>query len=163
MTDISKSAEYICEHRGETINNLIKFLPTDTILFWSENTELNALQQKKWQPLLDILNKTYNLNLKFTTGLTADKNESNCRVFKKMLENLSDKELTGCFLAALESKSSLLGYLLAKKKIDALEAYSAAFLEEIYQNKYWGVDEAAANKQQQVKSMLIQIEEFLAA
>ena len=132
------------------------------MLFWSEVPELKALQQEKWQPLLDVFKTQYKLNLETTTELDAEKNAASKNVFENLLQNLSDKELTGCFLASAESKSPLLGYLLVKKQIDASEVFTAAFLEELYQNRYWGTDEAAANKHRQVKLTLNQIEEFLA-
>ena len=163
MIDFLKSVEYTHTHRDEMIQNLSEFLLTDTILFWSDVPALKAQQQKEWQPLLDIFARQYGLNLEITTGLSAEKNAVNKSAFAKLLQNLSDKELASCFLTSSESKSPLLGYLFAKKQIDASAVFVAAFLEELYQNLRWGTDEAASNKHRQVKSTLNQIAEFLAA
>lgn len=159
--DFIKSQQYIAEHRAETIDNICRFFDADTLLFWDENEELSAYQTKYWQPLLHKLKAEFNLDLHTTTGLSPAENEKASQNFTRLLQRMSDKELTGCFLAASELKSVLLGLLLAKQKISAAEAFQAAYLEEIYQNKFWGEDVAALNAREKSKKMLDNIEEYL--
>ena len=159
--DLKKSEEYIATHRFETIKHLCHYLSTDTLLFWSEETELKDCQQKTWQPIFDMLKSTFNLDLKKTISLMPADNKESEQIFEKLLNMLSDKELTACFLAASEMKSVLLGLLLAKQKITVSEAFAAAFLEELYQNLFWGKDVAAVNAQNQSKKELEKIAEYL--
>ena len=159
--DFIKSQQYIAEHRAETINDICRFLDADTLLFWDENEDLSAYQTKYWQPLLHKLKTEFGLDLQTTTGLSPAENEKAGQKFNRLLQSMSDKELTGCFLAASELKSVLLGLLLSKQKINAAEAFQAAYLEEIYQNKFWGEDVAALNAREKSKKMLENIEEYL--
>ncbi len=151
----------IAPKRTEVINNLCRFLSADTMLFWSDNPDLQAFQKKHWQPLLDKLNGVFKLNVKTTTGLYLEEDVALVHDFAKHLNNMSDKELTACFLAASKLKSVLLGLLLAKREISSDDALYASFLEEFYQNQKWGEDVAALNLRQSIKSDLDEIERYL--
>lgn len=159
--DFKKSQQYIAEHRFETIQNLCRFATTDVLLFWNDEEDIFALQKKCWQPILDSLNNVFKLEFITTTELNVPENEASINKLKHILNDLTDKELTGCFLAASEIKSVLLGLLLAKQKIPPSEAFSAAFLEELYQNKFWGKDPAALNLQEKTKQHLYKIAEYI--
>ena len=159
--DFAKSQQYIAEHKAETIKNICRFFGADTLLFWSEDSDLSEYQKKYWLPLLLKLRKEFALDLPITTDLTLSENAQDIQKFTALLQKMSDKELTGCFLAAAELKSVLLGLLLSKQKIGAAEAFQAAYLEEIYQNKFWGEDAAALNARQKSKEILESIEGYL--
>ena len=118
-------------------------------------------QKNQWQPVLDLLNAVFKLDLQITTGLTPPDNKHVVSEFSRHLNNMSDNELTGCFLAALEMKSVLLGLLLAKQKITAADAFKMAFLEELFQNQSWGEDFAAVEARENTKKHLEQIEGYL--
>ena len=151
----------IAPKKKEVINDLCRFLSADTMLFWSDNPDLQSFQKKHWQPLLDKLNGVFKLNVKTTTGLYLEEDVALVHDFTKHLNNMSDKELTACFLAASKLKSVLLGLLLAKREISSDDALYASFLEEFYQNQKWGEDVAALNLRQSVKSDLDEIERYL--
>ena len=159
--DFKQSQNYIASHREETIDILSRFMETDVLLFWSNEAELSACQKNCWQPILDDLNSVFKLCPQTTTKLYPPKNKDAEIAFKNHLETLSDKELTACFLASAEMKSVLLGLMLSKRKISAQKAFNAAFLEELYQNKLWGKDAAAANAQQNSLKNLVEIERLL--
>ena len=159
--DVLKSQKYIALHRDETIKTMCRFLQTDTLLFWSDKSDLFSYQQKYWQPLLDVLNSVFKFDLQFTKDFLPPENATAISKLETLLSNMTDKELTCCFLAASEMKSVLLGFLFSQKKISAQEALEAAFLEELYQNKFWGEDVAALNLRERIKQNLAQIEECL--
>ena len=163
MTDMIKSEQYIARNHDETIRQLAEFFLTDTLIFWSNEEKLSTRQKEKWQPLLDILKKNFDMDIHKTTGLYPVDNDDSQKVFIKILKYMSIKELTACFLAARESKSPLLGLLLAKRQIDASEVFSAAFLEELYQNEFWGTDAAVDNQHNKIKQALTEIEKYLIA
>lgn len=159
--DFIAAEKYVAAHRTEIIDSLCRFFVTDTLLFWSDKADLAAYQKAHWQPLLDMLNTVFKIELKPTTTILAPENNSALLQYKKQLETTSDKELAVCHMAAAETKSVLLGLLLAKQQIDAKKAYEAAFLEEIYQNKFWGEDVAALNARQKSLELLENLERYL--
>jgi chaperone required for assembly of F1-ATPase len=159
--DFVKSQEYIAAHRDETIAEMCRFLLTDTLLFWSDNPDLFVHQQKHWQPIIDELNDVFKLKIQTTTDIIVPENKVAEIQFSQQLNRLSDKELTGCFLTATELKSVLLGFLLIKHKITAEKAFNSAFLEELYQNQFWGEDFAVAHQRENIQKRLQQITEYL--
>ena len=77
------------------------------------------------------------------------------------METLSDRELTAFYAAALKMRSVLLAAALVKGKINAEEAFRAAFLDELWQAETWGADEEAENRRQTIKNEICEIEKFL--
>ena len=162
MTDIVKSAQYIEKNRPEIIQRMIKFLQTDTLIFLSNSDTLYSVQKEQWQPLLDIAKEVFELNINQTTTLCPPNHEKAEKVLAKVLEKLTLKELTVGFLAAMETQSVIIGLLLAKKQINAAEAFEKAFMEELYQNKIWGTDDFLENIQRQNSQNLLELEKFSA-
>lgn len=158
MFDIEKSKEYISRHRQETIEMLTRFLATDVILFWSDERTLFLKQEKQWGNILNLLREKYAFNLKYTTSLRIPDNDADKEKFSLLLNNMSDIELTVCFLASTNMKSVLLGLLLAQKILSADAAFDAAFLEEKYQNVYWGEDSQAKKKRDDIHKELLLLE-----
>lgn len=159
--NFAEAEKYIATHRQKTMSSLCQFLDTDVLLFWSDNQDLSEYQNQYWQPLLNKLNSVFKLNLQKTTTLLPVKNKTAEIIFEKILTEMSNKELTVCFLAASELKSVLLGLMLAKKEISATEAFEASFLEELYQNKFWGEDVVAENARRTILKSLSEAERYL--
>lgn len=162
MTKLEKSVTEIAKDRKTIINKLADFSKTDMLLFWSDNKELSELQQKLWMPVL--LWAKENLDTKFKTTQTLDvpeqENEAETNL-KKFLQSLNDKELTGFYYAALNMRSVLLAAALIKGKINARQAFEASCLEELWQAKYWGKEETADCRRQNLLSELEEIEAFV--
>lgn len=157
MTDFLKSEQYIKEHRDETIKTMCSFATTDMLLFWSDETGILKRQQKIWRPFLDELNVKINIS----QSLQIPENEIFLQRINSYLEKLSDKKLTAAFLTATLLKSVILGLSVLEEKNSVEKVYTAAFLEELYQNELWGTDKEAAEKREAVKSELYKIKEYL--
>ena len=140
----------------------MQFAVTDMLLFWGQEKDLIARQEKVWAPIIAWSN--HELNTKFITTHGLDVPEqhktSNGRL-KAFLEQLSDKELAAFYLAALDMRSVLLAAALVKGHLNAEEVYEAAFLEELWQAENWGIDEEAEEKRRELKAELEEIEDFL--
>ena len=148
---LEKTAKEIGKNREEVINRLVRFALTDMLLFWGQNKDLVEKQEKIWGPLLEWA--SYELNAKFikTSG----------HRLKLFLESLSDKELAAFYVAALNMKSVLLAAALVKGRINAQEAFEAAYLEELWQAENWGVEAEAEKRRGEIRQELVEIEEFL--
>lgn len=161
MTDFLKSEQYIKSHRDETIETMLRFASTDLLLFWSDNEDLYERQLKLWRPFLNDLQKKSGAEVKISQTLEIPNNEQCFLWLKNKLNNLSDKKLTAAFLTAMQIKSVFLGLAVLNNEKSADEIFNAAFLEDIYQNELWGVDEEALNKREAVKEEIIKIKEWL--
>lgn len=159
---LEKSVAEIAKERDIVIEKLVKFSLSDMLLFWSSNEELIKRQQQYWTPILSWAKE--NLNTKFNITKTLDfpeqDSESGLKL-KKFLQTLNDKELTGFYFAALNTRSILLAAALIKGKINAKQAFEASCLEELWQAEKWGNDEAAENRRKSLLQELEEIEAFI--
>ena len=141
---------------------MVQFALTDMLLFWGQNKSLVERQEKTWGPLLEWANEEINTKFIRTQGLDVPEQEKTSGYRLKMfLEKLSDKELAAFYVAALNMKSVLLAAALVKGRINAKQAFEAAYLEELWQAENWGVEEEAEKRRTEVRQELVEIEDFL--
>lgn len=162
LGDLEKAREEIAKNRAEVIERLVQFSMTDLLLFWGQEKDLMERQTKIWGPILAWAEEK--MKAKFATTQSLDvpqENQASGYRLKVFLENLSDKELTAFYAAALQMRSVLLAAALVRGRINAEEAFQAAFLDELWQAENWGSDEEAEKRRQTIKSELIEIERFL--
>lgn len=159
---LNQATKEIAAYRGEIINSLMKYAPTDMLLFWGADENLQKKQEKEWSPILEWARKEFGEKYKTTTGLVvANENEKMGDKFIAFLNELSDKQLAAFYLAALNMRSVLLASALIRGKINSEQAFKAAYLEELFQADAWGKDAEAESKRQERKQELIDIEKFL--
>ena len=154
--------EDIKQHRVEIIDRLVNFALNDVLLFWSTDKEVKKEQQEKWLPILKWVDDTLNTRFKQTTSLETDTSGKTAATeLKKYLDNLSDKELTSFYVAALNMRSVLLAVAMIKGRINATEAFELSELEELYQARKWGSEPVAEARRNSIKDSLISAEKYL--
>lgn len=152
----------IKQHRAEIIDRLVNFALNDVLLFWSTDKEVKKEQQEKWLPILKWVDDTLNARFKQTTSLETDTSgKAAANELKKYLDNLSDKELTSFYIAALNMRSVLLAVAMIKGRISATEAFELSELEELYQARKWGSEPVAEARRNSIKDSLISAEKYL--
>ena len=152
----------ICKNKGEIIDRLVNFALNDVLLFWSTDEKVQKEQEKNWSPIIAWANQAINVDFKKTQSLEIpEENFSTSVQLKKCLIALSDKELSGFYVAALNMRSVLLALALVKGKISASEAFELSELEELYQARKWGVDQIAETRRDSIKKILISAEQYL--
>ncbi len=159
---LEQAAAEIKKYRPEIIDKLMKFAATDMLLFWGTDKDLILRQEKEWGPLLQWAAQEFGEEFKKTHTLeVSEENQKSGYRLKAFLESLSDRELAAYYLAALNMRSVLLAAALVKGRINAEEAYKAAYLEQLFQAEIWGEDEEAAAKLAERKNELVEVENFL--
>lgn len=163
MQNFLQNAEAdIAKNREAVIERLVEFSLTDMLLFWGQEKDLIARQEKFWGPILEWAKDEFKAKFVTTNGLDVpEENRQAGYRMKEFLESLSDKELTAFYAAALDMKSVLLAAALVKGRITAQEAFDAAFLDELWQAENWGNDEEADKKRREMKQELETIGEYL--
>ena len=152
----------VAQNRDEIIDKLVQFSLTDMLLFWGTQKDLIARQEQVWGPLLHWADETLNAKFIKTHQLDVpEKNKTAGYRLKIFLQSLSDKELTAFYAAALDMRSILLAAALVKGRVNADEAFNAAFLEELWQNEVWGQDDEAQPRRESIHQDLREIEQFL--
>lgn len=158
---LDKAVKEIGQYREEIEKKLLEFARTDLLFFWSEKRDLYFKQEKEWQPIINWVEEFLKVNVKKTDGLDTPDNEDMQKPLKLTFEKMSDKELACYYAAALNMKSVLLALALVKGKIDAKNAGKLSYVEELWQNELWGVDEEAAKRRKERCDELIEIEGYL--
>ena len=160
--NLKQVEEDIKQHRVEIIDRLVNFALNDVLLFWSTDKEVKKEQQEKWLPILTWVDDTLNTRFKQTTSLETDTSGKTAATeLKKYLDNLSDKELTSFYVAALNMRSVLLAVAMIKGRINATEAFELSELEELYQARKWGSEPVAEARRNSIKDSLISAEKYL--
>lgn len=159
---LEQATTEIKKYRPEIIDKLMKFAATDMLLFWGTDKDLILRQEKQWGPLLQWASKEFGGEFKKTHSLdVSDENQKSGYRLKAFLDKLSDRELAAYYLAALNMRSVLLAAALVKGRINAEQAYKAAYLEQLFQEESWGKDEEAAAKLAERRQELADVEAFL--
>ncbi|CAJ0832844.1 13938_t:CDS:10 [Entrophospora sp. SA101] len=128
------------KEREKVITSLIKYLDTDTICYQEPFPEsLVNLQKEHWDPLINWIQSTYNIEIKSTHSIIGIKQPIQS---KEKLHSIINK-FDGLKLAAFEratiiSKSFIIGLGLVERKLSVEEAAKAARIETISQTMRWG-------------------------
>ena len=122
------------------LNKLTEYGMTD-LLFYRDisGTELEKLQSKKWDKLLDWTQNEFNIDFKVVNGIMpVEQPKENYNTFFNELEKLDCISLTALSDIVTFSGSLILGLLLLKKKIISKQAWSLAKVDEEWQRSKWG-------------------------
>ena len=122
------------------LNKLTEYGMTD-LLFYRDTsgTELEKLQSKKWDNLLDWIQNEFDLHFKIVNGIMpVEQPKQNYNTFFNELEKLDCISLTALSDIVTLSGSLILGLLLLKKKIISKQAWSLAIIDQAWQRSKWG-------------------------
>ncbi|XP_030841010.1 ATP synthase mitochondrial F1 complex assembly factor 2, partial [Strongylocentrotus purpuratus] len=126
--------------KAQIIRAMLHFLETDTICYRLEDPpELVAMQDEKWEPMLDWINKKYEVDINSTTSITGPViPQETYRNLEHHLETHSDWALVGYENAIECLKSLVLTFALMDREITVEEAASLSRLETEFQIDKWG-------------------------
>ncbi|MBE6448295.1 MAG: hypothetical protein E7018_03240 [Alphaproteobacteria bacterium] len=159
---LNQAAQEIASYRDDIIAKLMQYAATDMLLFWGTDANLLEKQEKEWTPVLNWAREEFGEKYKTTKSLDVQKeNLDSGKGLKSFMEKLSDKQLAAFYLAALNMRSVLLASALVKGKLNAEQAYKAAYLEELFQADAWGKDAEAEARRHERHQELSDIELFL--
>lgn len=162
LEKLKQATQEISQYRQDIVKRLMQYAGTDLLLFWGTNKDVVDRQEKIWQPLLEWAKEEFHTKFVKTHQLDVPVQDKQTGIrLKLFLESLSDKELAAYYLAALNMRSVLLAAALVKGRINAREAFEAAYLEDLYQAEVWGSDHEAEAKRQERLQELCDIEKFL--
>lgn len=163
-TDWKTIEQDVQKNKNAIIDRLVNFALNDVLLFWSTDKKVQKEQEKNWSPIIVWANQTVNVDFKKTDSLEVQsENVNTSSRLKDYLSSLSDKELSGFYIAALNMRSVLLALALVKGKINANKAFELSELEELYQARKWGTEPVAEARRNSIKNLLISTEKYLSA
>ena len=162
-TNFKAMLKDVAQNREEIIERMVNFSLTDTLLFRNPDAvELIEEERKVWDPIVDWAREKMAVDFKTSESLEVPvENNASLPRLQVFLESLSDKELVAFYEVSKITKSVLLAAAFVKGKVNAEDAFRAAFLEEIWQADKWGHDKQADERREIIKKELKDVENFL--
>lgn len=162
-TNFKAMVKDVAQHREEIIERMVNFSLTDTLLFRNPDAvELIEEERKVWDPIVEWAKEKMQAKFQTTESLEVPvENNASLPRLQVFLESLSDKELVAFYEVSKITKSVLLAAAFVKGKVNADEAFRAAFLEEIWQADKWGHEVLADKRRDEIKQELKDVEDFL--
>jgi ATP synthase mitochondrial F1 complex assembly factor 2 len=145
MSLASTAIDQIAVDRDITIANCVKYLPTDSALFFTSPEDRILLKKQKLhlQPVIKALNKKLQIDLQTTQAMNGRNQQSENTVvtIHRVVEAMDDFTLACLQSATIECKSIVLGLAFVGRLISLEESIAASRLEEEFQLEIWGVVE----------------------
>ena len=125
------------------LTETLEYANTDLICYRVETpVELRKLQEKQWDPILNIYYEKYGIGLVKTYGLRhVLQDQGSMLKFSKILKDYNpQKRFIVCKITHLLG-SALLSVLIEKRIISKNNAWNLSRIEEDWQQKMWGIDD----------------------
>ena len=140
---------------------LIEYGMTD-LLFYRDGigTELEKLQSKRWNKLLDWTKGEFKLNFKISNSLMPVKQPlTNQKIFFNEINKLDCFSLTAFSEIVTFTSSLIIGLLILKKKILPNQGWSLSKVDEEWQRSKWGtIPEQLEDDKYKKKKFLVSCE-----
>nr|XP_054763343.1 ATP synthase mitochondrial F1 complex assembly factor 2-like [Lytechinus pictus] len=126
--------------KAQIIKAMLHFLETDTLCYRLEDPpELVAMQDERWEPMLEWINKRYEVDIHSTTSISGPViPQETYKTLQHHLETHTDWALVGYENAIQCLKSVVLTFAAIDREISVEEAVSLSRLETEFQISKWG-------------------------
>lgn len=151
--------------RDLTADAVAKYAATDMVCFWAAEPErLIERQQAIWQPLLDWLELQFDARLIVTSAIHAqDQPQTALDALRAHVMGLDNFLLVPLSVATGTAGSLVIGLALVHGRIDAVQAFDAAQLDETFQIEQWGEDDEATHRRAGIRAEFAAVERFCRA
>ena len=152
LTGLAQGAlDQVAQERQRIAARVAGFADSDMLYFRGDANQpaLVEWQAQQWDPLLDWARQRYDVSFVLIHGIMHQSQPENTR--KQLEEAVAAQD--DFALAAMLALTGLTGSLIAVLALiegdsKAEEIWSIANLEELWQEKQWGVDEVAVQKRE---------------
>ena len=144
VTNILEQIQEVDKKLSETyLREILEYANTDLICYRVQTPEgLRKLQEKRWDPILEIYYEKYGIELVKTYGVTHVMQEKDSmKKFCNILDSYNPQKRFIVYKITHLLGSALLSILIEKKIIDKSNAWGLSRIEEDWQKKLWGTDE----------------------
>ncbi len=145
------------------INEICAYLNSDLLCYRAKTPEaLVSLQQQKWDPYLEWLEREFEIRLAVTSGVVAIEQPKDASIKLELL--LQGQELETLFSlkqATTLTGSAVLAFALWKKAFAPTQIFEASRLDERFQEERWGIDSEAKAREEHLSVELHVLEQVL--
>ncbi|MDC0227688.1 hypothetical protein OAK51_04235 [Alphaproteobacteria bacterium] len=157
---MSTAIDKIAKNRTLFINEILSFIDTDLICYRADApNELVQLQNKKWDPIISIIEKYTGFRLETFIGIMPSKQKKAVHLKVKQLVNkFSDLEISALHRITNVTGSIFLSLCILKGDLYKNHAFELSFLDELWQAENWGDEEEASKKR---KNISLELNRFI--
>jgi chaperone required for assembly of F1-ATPase len=164
LTQLAGTAqERVARDPAGMADALAKYGESDLLCYRAEGPEaLVALQEERWQPWLAWAEARFGARLVVTQGVMPVAQPHAARAaLQGVLAGLSAPVLAGLGSLVPAMGSLVLGLAVAEGTLAPEQAFELAFLDEIFQARFWGEDDLAASRREAVAKEIFTASRFI--
>ena len=149
---VSTAIDKITKNRNLFINQILSFIDTDLICYRAGTpNELVQLQNKRWNPIISIIEKYTGFRLETFIGVMPSKQKKVVHLKVKQLVNeFSDLEISALHRITNLTGSIFLSLCILNGDLSNSDAFEFSFLDELWQVENWGDEEEASKKRDNI-------------
>ncbi len=153
----------IAPNRHHFTAQLVGYARSDLLCYWAEGPDDLVLRQRDaWQPVLDWAHETLGAHFATTAGvIPVEQPQETLDTITGHLTDISDFHLAGLMDLAGRMNSVLLALAVWKEHLGALDAFEAAYLDDVFQEEQWGEDNDAVHRRSIIRDEILSTSEFL--
>ena len=160
---LGTAQERIAPDPAPMVEGLAKYGETDLLCYRADDSKLAAQQAEEWQPVLDWLALQHDAPLRVTSGVMPVAQDA--EVLAALRRAVAAHGAEG--LAALGTLVPALGSIalalaVAGGRLTGEEAHRLSILDELFQERLWGLDAEAAARRARIANDVAVAARFLA-
>ena len=130
--------------RNPIIDRILKYGPTDLLLYRAEEPPLAERQASQWDPMLAWMQERFAVRLSVSTGIAPVQQPPEAlEALRKIVQGHDACGLVGLSSATEITTSLILALAIAERRLSVGDAFALSQVDERYQAERWGSDHAA--------------------
>ncbi len=127
-----------------------------------EDADLLAFQRQHWDSWLEWMAQEYQISFVCTQGIMpVSQPEQEIVKSIALMDKIDGWSLSSLYRSAQLSSSFVLSWAFLQNRLDADGLFEAGCLDELFQNRKWGLDYEAETRQNNIRAEFQDIESFL--
>lgn len=148
---LGTAQERIAPDPAPMVEGLARYGETDLLCYRADEARLAEQQAAEWQPLLDWLAVQHDVPLRVTSGIMPVAQDAEAlAALRRTVGAHSAEELAALGTLVPSLGSIVLALAVTGRRIGAEEAHRLSILDELFQERLWGLDEEAAKRRARI-------------
>jgi len=162
---VNVALDHTARTRDIIVESIAGYAATDLVCHRATHPEtLAAKQATAWDPLVAWAHETLNAPLVVVPGvIAADQPREARTAFERAADAHNDFALTGLAHAVGISGSGVLGFAMSFGRLDAIAAFEAACLDDLWQLETWGEDHFARKRLDDLEAEFVALGAYFTA
>ncbi len=160
---LNSSIDVVAGRRAAVIDELAAFGQTDLLCYRAESPQdLVEAESTYWDPPLRWLSEAHGVHLQTQIGIRPIRQDKHAlAALTELIGSLDNYRIAGLHTATTISGSIVLGLARLLDAIDTDALWTAAMVNENYQNALWGEDPEEQKRRERLKGELADMENWL--